>query len=46
MREVLDGEPLLTGGTVARWSERPVTKFERKGLAVGRAITDLAYVRG
>ena len=27
-----------------RWEERPVTKFERKGLAAGRTITDLAYV--
>ena len=28
-----------------RWDERPVTKFERKGLAAGRPITDLAYRR-
>ena len=45
MCEVLDAEPLLDGGEVERWSERPVTKFERKGLAVGREITDLRYVR-
>jgi tRNA (guanine-N7-)-methyltransferase len=45
MREALDGEPRLAGGPVERWPERPVTKFERKGLAVGRTITDLAYVR-
>lgn len=45
MRDVLDAEPLLEGGVVDRWRERPVTKFERKGLAVGREITDLAYVR-
>jgi len=45
MHEVLDGEPRLEGGPVERWSERPVTKFERKGLAVGREITDLAYAR-
>ena len=45
MVEVLDAEPLLTGGVVPRWDERPVTKFERKGLAAGRTITDLAYVR-
>jgi tRNA (guanine-N7-)-methyltransferase len=43
MREVLDAEPALTGGVVERWAERPVTKFERKGLEAGRAITDLAY---
>jgi tRNA (guanine-N7-)-methyltransferase len=46
MREVLDAEPGLTGGVVERWAERPVTKFERKGLEAGRAITDLAYTRG
>jgi tRNA (guanine-N7-)-methyltransferase len=45
MREVLDAEPLLEGGVVERWAERPVTRFERKGLAVGRTITDLAYRR-
>ena len=45
MREVLDAEPSLSGGVTARWDERPVTRFERKGLAAGRAITDLAYTR-
>ena len=45
MVEVLDAEPLLEGGRVERWAERPVTKFERKGLAKDRAITDLRYVR-
>jgi tRNA (guanine-N7-)-methyltransferase len=45
MRKVLDAEPLLTGGPVERWADRPVTRFERKGLAVGREITDLAYRR-
>jgi tRNA (guanine-N7-)-methyltransferase len=45
MRKVLDAEPGLEGGRVERWEDRPVTKFERKGLAVGRDITDLAYRR-
>jgi len=45
MVEVLDAEPLLEGGVVERWAERPVTKFERKGLAAGRSITDLCYRR-
>lgn len=45
MADVLDAEPLLDGGVVERWAERPVTKFERKGLAAGRSITDLAYRR-
>jgi len=45
MVAVLDAEPLLEGGVVPRWSERPTTRFERKGLAAGRSITDLAYHR-
>ncbi len=45
MIEVLDAEPTLEGGVVERWDERPVTRFERKGLAVDRSITDLAYRR-
>ena len=45
MVEVLDAEPLLSGGVVERWDERPVTKFERKGLAKDRVITDLLYRR-
>ena len=45
MRDVLDAEPLLAGGPVPRWTDRPVTRFERKGVEAGRVITDLAYVR-
>lgn len=45
MLDVLTKEPLLTGGPVGRWAERPVTKFERKGIAAGREIVDLAYSR-
>lgn len=45
MVEVLDAEPLLEGGVVERWEERPLTKFERKGLRAGRTITDLCYRR-
>ena len=45
MLEVLDASPDFTGGRVERWEERPVTKFERKGLTKGRQITDLRYVR-
>lgn len=44
MVEVLDAEPGLAGGQVERWADRPVTKFERKGLAVGRRIADLSYI--
>ncbi|MCM0619887.1 tRNA (guanosine(46)-N7)-methyltransferase TrmB [Nocardioides bruguierae] len=45
MVEVLDAEPLLTGGVVDRWDARPVTRFERKGTEAGRSITDLTYRR-
>ncbi len=45
MQQLLDAEPLLRGGVVSRWDDRPVTKFERKGVAAGRAIVDLAYQR-
>jgi tRNA (guanine-N7-)-methyltransferase len=43
---VLDAEPGLAGGVTERWAERPVTKFERKGLEAGRTIVDLIYTRG
>jgi tRNA (guanine-N7-)-methyltransferase len=43
MRAVLDEEPGLTGGVVERWAERPLTRFERKGIAAGRPIVDLGY---
>jgi tRNA (guanine-N7-)-methyltransferase len=45
MRAVLDAEPLLTGGVVERWAERPVTKFERRGIAEGRPVADFCYTR-
>jgi tRNA (guanine-N7-)-methyltransferase len=45
VRDLLDAEPALTGGVTPRWGDRPVTKFERKGIAAGREITDLAYTR-
>lgn len=43
--EVLDAEPGLSGGMVERWGDRPVTKFERKGVAAERTIVDFAYRR-
>jgi tRNA (guanine-N7-)-methyltransferase len=46
MVEVLDAEPTVSGGRVERWDERPVTRFERRGLAAGREPIDLRYVRG
>lgn len=49
MREVLDDHPrfenLHPGGWAPRWPERPVTKFEQRGLDAGRQIFDLTYRR-
>lgn len=45
MQRVLDAEPLLAGGVLDRWPDRPVTRFERRGLEAGRLVTDLAYRR-
>ncbi|WP_183094751.1 tRNA (guanosine(46)-N7)-methyltransferase TrmB [Nocardioides stalactiti] len=45
MVQVLDADPDFEGGVAERWDERPVTKFERKGVAAGRSITDLTYRR-
>ena len=43
--EVLAGEARLEGGRTERWAERPVTKFERRGLAEGRPIADWTVTR-
>jgi len=46
MRAVLDAEPGLAneyGGWAPRWDQRPVTRFERRGLDAGRTIYDLCY---
>jgi tRNA (guanine-N7-)-methyltransferase len=45
MRDVLDTEPELVGGVAERYAGRPVTRFERRGIAAGRPITDLTYQR-
>lgn len=45
IRTVLDAEPLLTGGPTERWAERPLTRFERRGLREGRPVADFCYVR-
>ena len=48
MREVLDAEPALQNahdGWAPRWDARPVTKYEERGTAAGRAIRDLTYRR-
>jgi tRNA (guanine-N7-)-methyltransferase len=48
MAAALDAEPLLVNahhGPSPRWADRPVTRFERRGLEAGRPITDLTYRR-
>jgi tRNA (guanine-N7-)-methyltransferase len=35
--------PALVGGRTARWPGRPLTKFERRGIAAGREIQDFTY---
>jgi len=42
---VLEAEPRLRGGVTPRWAERPLTRFERRGLAEGRVVTDFCFER-
>lgn len=42
---VIGAQPELTGGVTPRWQRRPVTKFERRGIAAGHQVVDLAYRR-
>lgn len=50
MLGVLAAEPGLTpvdagpDGYAPRWPERPVTRYERKGVAAGRTVRDLLYM--
>lgn len=45
MAEVLAAGPGLVGGVVDRWDERPLTRFERRGIAEGRPVTDFEFRR-
>lgn len=48
MREILDADPELVNaypGFAPRPAHRPVTRFERRGLAAGRQIFDLIFTR-
>ncbi len=45
MQDVCDAEHRLEGGVIARPDERPLTRFEQRGLDDGRPITDLLYTR-
>lgn len=45
MQRVCDAEPRLEGGIIDRPDERPLTRFEQRGLDEGRPPTDLLYRR-
>ena len=45
MQRVCDAEPRLDGGIVDRPADRPLTRFEQRGLDEGRPPTDLRYRR-
>jgi tRNA (guanine-N7-)-methyltransferase len=48
MAEVLSAEPLLDNehdGPAPRWEDRPLTRFERRGLRAERPIIDLTFRR-
>ncbi len=45
MRASCDGDPRLVGGPIERPRDRPLTRFERRGLAAGRSAVDLWYER-
>lgn len=44
-KRVCDAHPGLDGGVIDRPDWRPITRYERKGLAAGRTATDLVYRR-
>lgn len=44
-RRVCDQHAELGGGAIERPAWRPVTRYERKGLAAGHTVTDLLYRR-
>jgi tRNA (guanine-N7-)-methyltransferase len=45
MRRVCDAELRLEGGVIERPAERPLTRFEQRGLDEDRPPTDLRYFR-
>jgi tRNA (guanine-N7-)-methyltransferase len=44
-RRACDADDRLTGGVIPRPEGRPMTRYERKGCAAGRSVTDLLYRR-
>src|SRR5262245_2639057 len=45
IRRVCDDNPYLRGGPIERPPERPLTRYEQKGIDAGRAAVDFLYVR-
>lgn len=45
MQRVCGEHPELEGGVIDRPPWRPVTRYEQRGLAAGRTVTDLWYTR-
>lgn len=43
IQEVCGAHHALRGGPIERPAERPITRYERKGSAAGRTVTDLWY---
>lgn len=44
-KRLCDGHPAFAGGVIERPDDRPLTRYERKGLDAGRPVTDLVYLR-
>lgn len=45
MRAVCDANDALVGGPISRPAERPLTRYEQKGVEAGRSIVDFRYRR-
>ncbi|MEK9810960.1 MAG: tRNA (guanosine(46)-N7)-methyltransferase TrmB, partial [Candidatus Nanopelagicales bacterium] len=45
INEVVGGCPRWTGGIIEHPELRPVTRYERRGMAAGRESTDLLFER-
>lgn len=45
MRRACDARPELQGGPIPRPADRPVTRYEQKGIAAGHHVVDFRYSR-
>jgi len=45
MQLVCDAHPGLTGGSIPRPPERPLTRYEQKGMEAGHTVVDFWYKR-